>query len=328
MGSLQIVPKKPVHKLLVEGRDVVPEERPASFYEVLRDGAVEAFDARVHLGRAWIGVEVRDGELHTRIFKVFGELAPVVSLQLVDRERNDQYEFFEEICGRCRGVACVCPRKGELLFNVDRSDDVPLHSVNEADDGVELHATLHHTTELLSLERVPFMVFPAPCIERELLSRGKEVFLFEVTNDPANVRLGDGMPFFAKENRELLLAKTGMHRAFCDNERLDRGRDHSHSPSLRSRALGIEGVDLSRGSFKHSPPTEESATRDVEGISGRFLSMCSPEVQYLRSAVYFVLIAHMPEAYDAFVHGQPALRALENVELLHCSSVMRSAKCF
>lgn len=118
-----------------------------------------------------------------------------------------------------------------------------------------------------------------------------------------------------------------MRRSFLDDKRFDGGRDDSLPPLPWSGTLGVERVKLSCRSLQRPLPPVQGAAGDAEGIPRRPLPVRAPKVEYLRSPVHGIVIAHMPEAYDSLVHGQPPLRTLQNVELAHGSSIMGSARC-
>src|SRR3989344_1327967 len=191
MGSPRVVPEKPIDELQVEGVHIVPQERTVLHNEVVGDRSVEPLDERVHLGASGVRVEVREAEESAGLFEETGKLAPVVSLELVDEEGTDLDDSSEEVGGARRGVARALPPHSRLPLNINGGEDVPLDAVDEADDGVELHAPLHLPAELLPLEYRGFCVIAGLRLEGELSVLGQEVALLEVTNDPANVRLGD-----------------------------------------------------------------------------------------------------------------------------------------
>ena len=70
MRPLQVIPEQPAH-----------------------EQAVEALDRGVHLGRPRVRVEVHDAERGTGLLEIPGELAPVVGLELLDRERAHDEEL-------------------------------------------------------------------------------------------------------------------------------------------------------------------------------------------------------------------------------------------
>jgi len=92
--------------------------------------------------------------------------------------------------------------------------------------------------------------------------------------------------------------------------------------------LNAEFRRFSIPTLSRVPPSTESSLKPHKESLVALLYPCSFQiVRYLRPSLHLVLIAHMPEAYDAFVHAQPPLRTLQNVELLHRSSIMRSDEC-
>ena len=158
MRTLQVVPEEPVNEGFVEGRDVIPQQRTVGLHAVLGDGPVEALDEGVHLGGAWIRVEMYEAERGAGVLEVFGELRSVVGLELFDGEWSDHHELLQEVCSRSGRVVRVRSREGELLLDIDCGEDVPLRAVYEADDTVELHATLVHAAQFLPLEHWLFVV--------------------------------------------------------------------------------------------------------------------------------------------------------------------------
>ena len=77
--------------------NIVPQQAPIQHDEVLGHGAIESFDVGIHLGSAGAGVKVREPEFGTGILEVFGELAPVVGLQLVDIEGANLDDSAKEV---------------------------------------------------------------------------------------------------------------------------------------------------------------------------------------------------------------------------------------
>ena len=59
---LSIVEDEPVNELGVEGVNVMVERLPMKVRKLFLDSSVEAFNVRIHLGCAWIGVVVRNLE--------------------------------------------------------------------------------------------------------------------------------------------------------------------------------------------------------------------------------------------------------------------------
>ena len=121
----------------------------------------------IHLGSPRVCVEVGDAEGGTSGLEVFGKLAPIVGLEFIDDEWTDVDKLLEEVGGTGRSVTRVCARKGELPFNIDSGQDVPLRPINEADDGVELHASFGSlgTAYFLAIRGIPLK--GSPCARRE-----------------------------------------------------------------------------------------------------------------------------------------------------------------
>ncbi len=187
MRAFGVVPDQPVDKLQIEGMNIVPQQAPIQHDEVLGDGAIESFDVGIHLGSAGAGVKVREPEFGTGILEVFGELAPVVGLQLVDIEGANLDDSAKEVVRASRRVVRIRARKGELPLHVHCREDVPLHAVDEADDGIELHAALAGAAKLGTAFLRCFRVIARTCVEREPALLREQTAVLQIQNDPPNV---------------------------------------------------------------------------------------------------------------------------------------------
>ena len=89
------------------------------FEELGADGAVETFDVGIGLRVSGVGVEVLDGAAADGVDEVFFELAAVIGLDVVDDERSDAGEFFEEVGGILTVEVGVAVGEGKAAVQVD-----------------------------------------------------------------------------------------------------------------------------------------------------------------------------------------------------------------
>jgi hypothetical protein len=245
MGPGRVVPQEPVHQLLVEGVDIVPEEWQIPRDEVLGERTIEAFNGAVHAGRARVRVEVDKTECLARFFEPECELAPVVGLELGDRKGADLDNLLEEVRCRYRGMGTVRSGERESSLHVDCGQDVPFGAVDEPYHRIELHAPAVGATLFLPLSSALLVMPSASCVEGETGGSLQDPPLGEVADDPAHVRLRYRIPGAHEEDRELLLAEAGVARALFDDEPLDRGRYGTLSTPYRCRTLGVERLEVS-----------------------------------------------------------------------------------
>ncbi len=187
MRSNGIVPEEPVNQLQVKSRNIISQERTIPHDEVFRDGPIESFDEGVLLRRTYVGVEVCETECDARFFEAQSELGTIVGLKLIDRKWTDLNDFCEEVGGTCRRVGGVCASEGELPLHINGGEDVSFGAINEADDGVHLHAALVCSAEFLPSEHRLFSVCTGTSLVRELLPWGQKRALLEVADDSSDV---------------------------------------------------------------------------------------------------------------------------------------------
>ena len=165
MGALGVVPDQPVDQFLVEAGYIVSQERSIEHDEVLGDRSIEPFDKRILFRASRVGVEVCETENGAGRLEVLGKLAPIVGLKFADRERADLNGFAEEVGGACRGVVRIRTSKRKLSLDIDGGQDVPLHSVDEANNGIKLHTALLLSAELDVPYLLPFVMCARASIE-------------------------------------------------------------------------------------------------------------------------------------------------------------------
>ena len=155
--------------------------------EAFGERTVEALDVGIHLGASWVRVEVGQAESGAGCLEEKGELRAVVSLELIDSEGAYFNHFLEEVGGTCRGVARVCSGEGELPLHIDSREDVPLHPVDEADNGIELHTALHLPAELRAAYLRGFCMPAGLRLEGELAVLRQETTLLQAADHSTDV---------------------------------------------------------------------------------------------------------------------------------------------
>src|SRR3989344_1011596 len=252
MLPLPVVPQEPVDQPVVERRRIISEERPIGAEKFLIQRAVEPLHARVHLRTPRVGVEVRDADRCARGRKVQGELAPVIGLYRVRTVGNHGTGAHEKVRGAAGTVVGVSRGKRDPACGVDTGDDVALHAVDEADDGIRLEHAIALRTAQLPPAFLRFSLHEPPRLplKREGALEGKPPFLFQIGKDPADGGRADTAPFLRKKGHNLVFAKTGMRWAQGKDALDDRGGRLPRPPALRSRASRIEPFRLAPGCGK------------------------------------------------------------------------------
>ena len=99
MRTYGVVPEEPVDQGLIESLKIVPQQSSVGGNEVLGQCPIEPFDVTVHFGTPRVGMEVGNAEPFACVIKQCCEFAPVVGLDLRDRERRHGDEFSQEVGG-------------------------------------------------------------------------------------------------------------------------------------------------------------------------------------------------------------------------------------
>jgi hypothetical protein len=74
MGSLTVIPKQPINKVLVKGGHIITKERSLIDKELFREGSVKPFNMGIHLRSTRIRMIMRQTELLCGLMEVFGKL--------------------------------------------------------------------------------------------------------------------------------------------------------------------------------------------------------------------------------------------------------------
>jgi len=278
MRPFRVVPKQPIDELQVEGRNIVSKQGSVKHDEVLGERPIEPLDMRIHLGTPGIGVEVREANGAAGLFEVFGKLAPIVRLELVNRERTDLKDPAEEVSSTGRRMACIRSCKGELSLHVDSRQNVPLDAIHEADDGIKLHAALDSSPQLFSLKYGGFSEVPGLPLKGELAVLREQTTSLEVADHSAHVRLRELESRLFEQYPEFLLAEPWVRLALSDDEGLHIRQYHPLSSASRRSAFRIKRVELPLRLIESALPPIQRPSRYPKGILGRLLPVLLPKV--------------------------------------------------
>lgn len=231
MRPLGVVPQEPVDHRLVELENIISEKREMVLDEVLGERPIEPLDGAVHLGAARVAVVVADAETHTRIVEEMCELASVVGLDLLNRERGDRDELLQKVrCGLGR-MARVRSREGELPFDVDGGVDVAFGALREPYDGIDLKTllVLLRTADLWLCHSRSLVYFSCTSLKRYLSIPREQASFLEVEKATSDIRGRDDESCRTQNGSELPFAKTMMSSPEC----------HDALFKLRAHATGI-----------------------------------------------------------------------------------------
>ncbi len=74
MWAFPVVPEEPVDEFLIEAGYIIPHEPPMVPEELFIYSSVEPFHMGIHLGRARVGMEMREMKRSCRFSEVEGKL--------------------------------------------------------------------------------------------------------------------------------------------------------------------------------------------------------------------------------------------------------------